>query len=106
VQKAVANQNQQFAVGRLGQAVEQSFAVTTKGRLTEPAEFDNIIIRAATGGAAIVRLKDVGRAELARRTTPSGTPTRASRPRSWRSSSRPVPTPWMYPPPSRRRWPR
>jgi multidrug efflux pump len=69
IQKAVANQNQQFAVGRLGQsptgkAVEQSFAVTTAGRLTEPAQFDNIIIRAASGGAAIVRLKDVGRAEL------------------------------------------
>ncbi|VVN78963.1 efflux RND transporter permease subunit [Pseudomonas fluorescens] len=69
VQKAVANQNQQFAVGRVGQsptgqAVEQSFAVTTKGRLTEPAEFENIILRANNGGAAIVRLKDVGRAEL------------------------------------------
>jgi multidrug efflux pump len=69
VQKAVANQNQQFAVGRIGQSpttapVEQSFAVTTQGRLTEPAEFDNIIIRAASGGAAIVRLKDIGRAEL------------------------------------------
>ncbi len=69
VQKAVANQNQQFAVGRIGQsptgeAVEQSFAVTTKGRLTEPAEFENIIIRAASEGAAIVRLKDIGRAEL------------------------------------------
>jgi multidrug efflux pump len=69
VQQAVANQNQQFAVGRLGQsptgaAVEQSFAVTTSGRLTEPAEFENIIIRAASGGAAIVRLKDIGRAEL------------------------------------------
>ncbi|UKD17191.1 multidrug efflux RND transporter permease subunit [Burkholderia aenigmatica] len=69
VQRAVANQNQQFAVGRLGQAptgnpVEQSFAVTTPGRLAEPADFDNIIIRAASQGAAIVRLKDVGRAEL------------------------------------------
>ncbi|MGE8064711.1 efflux RND transporter permease subunit [Pseudomonas sp. NPDC089569] len=69
VQKAVANQNQQFAVGRVGQsptgqAVEQSFAVTTKGRLTEPAEFENIILRASSDGAAIVRLKDVGRAEL------------------------------------------
>ncbi|MVV48020.1 multidrug efflux RND transporter permease subunit [Pseudomonas sp. PB120] len=69
VQKAVANQNQQFAVGRVGQsptgqAVEQSFAVTTKGRLTEPAEFENIILRATNGGAAIVRLKDIGRAEL------------------------------------------
>ncbi len=69
VQNAVANQNQQFAVGRLGQsptggAVEQSFAVTTAGRLTEPAEFENIIVRAQSGGAAIVRLKDIGRAEL------------------------------------------
>ncbi|MHA6235511.1 efflux RND transporter permease subunit [Pseudomonas fluorescens group sp. PF-69] len=69
VQKAVANQNQQFAVGRVGQsptgqAVEQSFAVTTKGRLTEPSEFENIILRASNNGAAIVRLKDVGRAEL------------------------------------------
>ncbi len=69
MQQAVANQNQQFAVGRLGQsptgtAVEQSFAVTTTGRLTEPSEFENIIIRAQSGGAAIVRLKDIGRAEL------------------------------------------
>ncbi|WP_225774318.1 efflux RND transporter permease subunit [Pseudomonas sp. Marseille-Q5115] len=69
VQKAVANQNQQFAVGRVGQsptggAVEQSFAVTTKGRLTEPAEFENIILRASSDGVALVRLKDVGRAEL------------------------------------------
>lgn len=69
VQRAVANQNQQFAVGRVGQsptgqAVEQSFAVTTKGRLTEPSEFENIILRANNNGAAIVRLKDVGRAEL------------------------------------------
>ncbi|HKY02336.1 MAG TPA: efflux RND transporter permease subunit, partial [Burkholderiales bacterium] len=69
VQQAVANQNEQFAVGSIGQsptgrAVEQSFAVTTRGRLTEPAEFDNIIIRAESGGAAIVRLKDIGHAEL------------------------------------------
>ncbi|OLL31203.1 RND transporter [Burkholderia sp. SRS-W-2-2016] len=69
VQNVVANQNQQFAVGSIGQsptgnAVQQSFAVTTTGRLTEPSQFDNIIVRAASGGAAIVRLKDIGRAEL------------------------------------------
>ncbi|MGV8918884.1 MAG: efflux RND transporter permease subunit [Pseudomonas sp.] len=69
VQQAVANQNQQFAVGRIGQAptgspVEQSFAVTTTGRFTTPAEFDEIIIRASNGAAATVRLKDIGRAEL------------------------------------------
>ncbi|MDR3380588.1 efflux RND transporter permease subunit [Cupriavidus basilensis] len=72
VQKAVANQNQQFAVGSIGQsptgaAVEQSFAVTTTGRLSDPAEFENIILRAANGEAAIVRLKDIGRAELGRK---------------------------------------
>ncbi|HEV7834715.1 MAG TPA: multidrug efflux RND transporter permease subunit [Caballeronia sp.] len=69
VQRAVANQNQQFAVGSIGQSptgtpVEQSFAVTTTGRLTDPSQFDNIIIRAANGDAAIVRLRDVGRAQL------------------------------------------
>jgi multidrug efflux pump len=69
VQSVVANQNQQFAVGSIGQSptgrpVEQSFTVTTQGRLTEPAEFENIILRASTDGSAIVRLKDVGRAEL------------------------------------------
>jgi multidrug efflux pump len=69
VQKAVANQNQQFAVGSIGQSptgvpVEQSFAVTTTGRLIDPSEFDNIIIRAASSDAAIVRLRDIGRAEL------------------------------------------
>ncbi|MFP3566043.1 efflux RND transporter permease subunit [Paraburkholderia sp. SIMBA_030] len=69
VQRVVANQNQQFAVGSIGQSptgktVEQSFAVTTTGRLTEPSEFENIIVRATNGGAAIVRIKDIGRAEL------------------------------------------
>ena len=69
VQRAVANQNQQFAVGSIGQSptgtpVEQSFAVTTTGRLTDAAQFDDIIIRAASGDAAIVRLRDIGRAEL------------------------------------------
>ncbi|QNB15784.1 efflux RND transporter permease subunit [Paraburkholderia tropica] len=69
VQRAVQNQNQQFAVGRIGQSptgakVEQSFAVTTPGRLAQPGDFDNIILRASSEGAAIVRLQDVGRAEL------------------------------------------
>jgi multidrug efflux pump len=69
VQRAVSNQNQQFAVGSIGQSptgtpVEQSFAVTTTGRLSDPAEFENIIIRAASSDAAIVRLRDIGRAQL------------------------------------------
>jgi multidrug efflux pump len=69
VQDAVVAQNQQYAVGRLGQSptgkpVEQSFTVTSAGRMTEPSQFDNIIIRAASGGASIVRLRDIGHAEL------------------------------------------
>ncbi|HEY4296528.1 MAG TPA: efflux RND transporter permease subunit, partial [Paraburkholderia sp.] len=69
VQNAVSNQNQQFAVGRIGQSptgtpVEQSFAVTTTGRLASPEQFDDIILRAASEGSAIVRLKDVGHAAL------------------------------------------
>ena len=84
VQNAVRAQNEQFAVGTVGQAptgnpVEQSFAVTTTGRLATAAQFDNIIIRAASSGAAIVRLKDIGRAELGQksysnRTTYQGKP--------------------------------
>jgi multidrug efflux pump len=66
--KRVANQNEQFSAGPIGQsptrAGQQTFPVTTKGRMTEPAEFENIILRAASGDAALVRLKDVGRAEL------------------------------------------
>ncbi len=72
VQLAVAQQNEQYAVGSIGQSptdrpVEQSFSITTKSRLTTPDEFDNIIIRAASEGAAIVRLKDVGYTELGQR---------------------------------------
>lgn len=68
VAQAISNQNQQFAIGKIGQSptggrVEQTFSVATKGRLTEPSEFENIILKTEQNGA-IVRLKDVGRAEL------------------------------------------
>ena len=68
VASAIQNQNQQFAVGKIGQSptdrrVEQTFSVSTKGRLTDPREFENIILRTEQNGA-IVRLRDVGRAEL------------------------------------------
>jgi len=68
IQRAVSQQNQQFGAGTLGQAptaepVDLTFPVVTEGRFTEPAEFDDIILRADPRGTAIVRLKDVGRAE-------------------------------------------
>ncbi|SOZ36252.1 efflux RND transporter permease subunit [Cupriavidus neocaledonicus] len=69
VKNAVANQNQQFSAGRIGQsptdgAVQLTFPIATKGRMTEPAEFDNMILRAQSGDVALVRLKDIGHAEL------------------------------------------
>ncbi len=66
---AVKAQNEQFAVGRIGQPptedeVVMTFPVTTKGRLTTPEEFEEIILRTGSEGASIVKLKDIGRAEL------------------------------------------
>jgi len=68
VANAVEQQNQQFAVGRIGAAptpypVEQTFPVTT-ATITEPAQFDNMILRADNTGAALVRVKDVGHTDL------------------------------------------
>ena len=65
---SVKQQNQQFAVGRIGDTptpypVPQTFPVTT-GTITEPAQFDNMILRAQNEDAALVRVKDVGYAEL------------------------------------------
>ena len=62
---AIQTQNQQFAIGQIGQSptngpVELTFPVSTQGRLTTPAEFENIILRASSTGAGVLRLKDVG----------------------------------------------
>ena len=63
--QAIQSQNQQFAIGQIGQAptngpVELTFPVSTQGRLSTPEEFENIILRASTTGAGVLRLKDVG----------------------------------------------
>ena len=69
IQRAVSEQNKQFGVGSLGQSpthepVEMTFPVVTEGRYSEPEQFEQIILRTDRQGAAIVRLKDVGRAEV------------------------------------------
>ncbi|MCE5262800.1 MAG: efflux RND transporter permease subunit, partial [Deltaproteobacteria bacterium] len=69
VSAAISQQNKAFGIGSIGQSpappgTQQSFVVTTKGMLTTPAEFDEIIVRAANAGSATVKLKDVARAEL------------------------------------------
>ncbi|TMH52514.1 MAG: hydrophobe/amphiphile efflux-1 family RND transporter, partial [Betaproteobacteria bacterium] len=69
---AVLNeQNAQFAAGKIGQTPaggpqELVYTVTTKGRLADPGEFENIIVRANPDGSTL-RLKDVARVELGSR---------------------------------------
>jgi len=68
VAAAVREQNQQFAAGKVGQQPmagpqQFTFPVSTRGRLIEPVEFEQIVIRANADGS-MIRLKDIGRAEL------------------------------------------
>jgi len=72
VAAAVQSQNQAFGIGQLGAQpsgpnVEQQFVVTAQGLLTKPEEFENIIVRATKEGVASVRIRDIGRVELAKR---------------------------------------
>src|SRR5688572_25947422 len=67
--RAVNEQNAQFAAGKVGEAPtlgkqELVYNVTTKGRLSEVSEFENIVVR-ANGDGSLLRLKDVARVELA-----------------------------------------
>ncbi|MDP2152632.1 MAG: multidrug efflux RND transporter permease subunit [Methylotenera sp.] len=80
---AILSQNAQYAAGKIGQDPSPSnqqlvYTVTAKGRLIDPAEFGNIIIR-ADGQRGVLHLKDVARIELGSqsynvRTTLDGTP--------------------------------
>jgi len=65
---ALREQNVQVAAGQVGQApapAGQTYQISVRavGRLSEPAEFENIILKTAADGTS-VRLQDVGRAEL------------------------------------------
>ncbi len=64
---AVGEQNAQYAAGKIGappgNTEELTLTVTARGRLLEPEEFANIILRTAPNGATI-RVKDVARVEL------------------------------------------
>ena len=67
--RALNEQNAQFAAGKVGQAPtggpqELVYTITTKGRLADPHEFEEIIVRSNPDGSAL-RLKDVARVELA-----------------------------------------
>src|SRR3954451_1483273 len=68
VTNALREQNVQVAAGALGQAPAPlgqmyQLSVRVEGRLPDAPDFDNIIVKAGNEGS-LVRLKDVGRAEL------------------------------------------
>ena len=68
VVNALAEQNVEVAAGQVGQQPSipgQNYQVSVRavGRLSEPSQFDNIILKTNSDGT-LVRLKDVGHAEL------------------------------------------
>src|SRR5471030_2284335 len=72
VANAIRVQNNQYAAGKIGQEPapdSQSlvFTVTAQGRMVEPEEFGNIILR-STGPGGVLRIKDVARLELGAQT--------------------------------------
>ena len=68
VLKALREQNVQVAAGRIGQppvpqGIEFQYPINTLGRLLEPGEFDQIVVKTGDRGQ-VTRLSDVGRVEL------------------------------------------
>src|SRR5499427_689809 len=68
VVNALTEQNVEVAAGQVGQQPAlpgQNYQVSVRavGRLSEPAQFENIIVKTNADGT-LVRLKDVGRAEI------------------------------------------
>ncbi|MFH1820288.1 MAG: multidrug efflux RND transporter permease subunit [Pseudomonadota bacterium] len=66
--RAINEQNAQFAPGKIGQPPVDNgqalvYSLTAKGRLADPKEFENIVVRANTDGS-VLYLKDVARVEL------------------------------------------
>lgn len=68
IASAISAQNAQYAAGKIGAEPaapnqQLSFTVTAKGRLIDPEQFGNIIIR-AQGPNGVLYLRDVARVEL------------------------------------------
>ena len=69
VTNALAEQNVQVAAGVVGVPPQEKaqpfeYSVLVKGRLTNPSEFANVIVKTTPGNGAVVHLKDVARVEL------------------------------------------
>lgn len=68
IANAISAQNNQYAAGKIGadpapDSQQLIYTVTAKGRLLEPEQFGNVIVR-ADGPNGILYLKDVARIEL------------------------------------------
>src|SRR2546422_2092313 len=68
VSRAIQSQNRQNPAGTLGQApapagTDYQYPVTAAGRLPQPEQFSDIILRAEPDGS-LLRLRDIGRVEL------------------------------------------
>ena len=68
ISSAITAQNNQYAAGKIGQEPAPSsqqlvYTVTAKGRLIDPEQFGNVIIK-ADGPNGVLYLKDVARIEL------------------------------------------
>jgi hydrophobe/amphiphile efflux-1 (HAE1) family protein len=68
INNAINSQNRQNPAGALGEAPSPTgtafqYAVTAPGRLVDPAQFGDIVIRALPD-ASLLRIRDVGRVEL------------------------------------------
>ncbi len=74
VMTAIQGQNDQVALGQLGAPPVPNgqpfqFTINTLGRLADVAEFENIIVKTATGPAPqVVHLRDIARVELSQQT--------------------------------------
>ncbi|RWC43814.1 MAG: multidrug efflux RND transporter permease subunit [Mesorhizobium sp.] len=69
VQNAIAEQNVQVAAGKIGQSPAPAgtafeMQVNAVGRLSDPKEFGDIVVRADAANGSLVRLRDVARIEL------------------------------------------
>ncbi len=77
VVRAVREQNVQVAAGQVGQrpaapGIDFQYTMTTLGRLEEPEQFAEIIVK-TEGDGRVVRLRDVARIELGARSSDSTT---------------------------------
>src|SRR5450631_3896097 len=72
VSNAVQAQNRQNPAGAIGQApsprgTDFQYAVSAPGRLTDPSQFEDIVVRAQPD-ASLLRIRDIGRVELGAQT--------------------------------------